>query len=263
MGLDGRVFDLSQPMEPAMPVSPNHPGFRMALIRRHGDMVRPDGGSAANELIVMGGHTGTHLDGLAHVSQDGHLHGGIDATAAVRGSRYADLGIETVAPIVVPGVLLDVAGFRGLEALPPGEPISADELAATASAQGVEVPEQGAVVIRSGWARHWSDATTYVGHDTGVPGVAESGAEWLAARRPRVAAHDSMAFEQIPAGAGHRVMPVHRVLLVEHGIHIIENINAEELAAARAYTFTFICLPLRMVGATGSPVRPIAIAGAP
>ena len=69
-----------------------------------------------------------------------------------------------------------------------------------------------------------------------------------------------MAFEQIPAGGGHRVLPVHRVLLVEHGIHIIENVNAEELAAARAYTFTFVCLPLRLVGATGSPVRPIAIA---
>ena len=260
MNLDGRVFDLSQPMEPAMPVSPNHPGFRMALIRRHGDMVRPDGGSAANELIVMGGHTGTHLDGLAHVSQDGRLHGGVDAAAAVRGSRYADLGIETVAPIVVPGVLLDVAGFRGVDVLPPAEPVSGDELAATAAAQGVEVSAGGAVVIRSGWARHWSDAATYVGRDTGVPGIDECAAEWLAARRPRLAAHDSMAFEHIPAGAGHRVLPVHRVLLVEHGIHIIENVNAEELAAARAFAFTFICLPLRMVGATGSPVRPIAIA---
>lgn len=260
MQVEGRVFDLSQPLEPAMPVSPNHPGYRMALIRRHGDMVRPDGGSASNELIVMGGHTGTHLDGLAHVSQDGRLHGGVDASSAVRGGRYADLGIETVAPIVVPGILLDVAGFKGVEVLPAAHGITADELAATAESQGVEVPAGGAVVIRSGWARHWEDPQTYVGHDTGAPGVALSGAEWLAARRPRVVGHDSMAFEQIPAGAGHRVMPVHRVLLVEHGIHIIENVSAEELAVARAYAFTFVCLPLRLVGATGSPVRPIAIA---
>ncbi|MGC1210814.1 MAG: cyclase family protein, partial [Micromonospora sp.] len=71
-----------------MPCSPNHPGFRMSLIRRHGDMVRPDGGSAANEMIVTGGHVGTHVDALSHVSHDGKLHGGVDAAAAQTGGRF-------------------------------------------------------------------------------------------------------------------------------------------------------------------------------
>ena len=66
-----RVFDLAQPIEARMPVSPNHPGFKMALQRRHGDMVRADGGSAANEMMVLGGHTGTHIDALCHVSHCG------------------------------------------------------------------------------------------------------------------------------------------------------------------------------------------------
>ena len=48
----GRVYDLAHPLEPSMPVSPNHPGYRMALLRRHGDVVRPDGGSAANRSVV-------------------------------------------------------------------------------------------------------------------------------------------------------------------------------------------------------------------
>ena len=74
-----RVYDLAQPLEAATPVSPNHPAFRMALIRRHGDSVRADGTSGANELITMGGHTGTHVDALCHVSSHMKLHGGVDA----------------------------------------------------------------------------------------------------------------------------------------------------------------------------------------
>lgn len=254
-----RVFDLSHPLDPTMPISPNHPGYRMALLRRHGDMVRPDGGSAANELIVLGGHTGTHLDGLAHVSHDGKLYGNLDADVIQRGGRFSQLGAETIAPIVTAGVLLDVARLHRVDSLPAAHAITADELARAADTQGVSIPPQSAILVRSGWARNWGDAERYVGRDSGVPGVDMGGAAWLAERAPRVVAHDSMAFELIPAGAGHRVMPVHGLLLVRHGIHIIENVDLEELAAAQVYEFGFVCLPLRFVGATGSPVRPVAI----
>jgi kynurenine formamidase len=255
-----RVYDLGHPLDPAMPVSPNHPGYRMALLRRHGDMVRADGGSAANEMIVMGGHTGTHLDGLAHVSQDGKLHGGLEASQAQTGGRFSELGMETVAPIVCQGILLDVAGHRGLDALPAGEPIGADELAAVAAAEGIELPRRGAVLVRSGWGRHWSDPPTYLGHASGVPGPDVSAAEWLAACQAVVTGHDSMAYEHLPPGAGHALLPVHGVLLVKAGIHIIENLDLEQLAAERVYQFLFVCLPLKFAGATGSPVRPVALA---
>jgi kynurenine formamidase len=254
-----RVFDLAHPLDPAMPVSPNHPGYRMALLRRHGDMVRADGGSASNEMIVMGGHTGTHLDALAHVSHEGALFGGLDAARTQAGGRFAQLGIDTVAPLVCAGVLLDVAGHRGVEALPPGEPISADELRAVAAAEGIELPRGGAVLVRSGWARHWGSPTTYLGHESGVPGPDTSAAEWIASARPLVTGHDSMAYEHLPPGAGHALLPVHRVLLVESGIHIVENLTMERLAAERVYQFLFVCLPLKFSGATGSPVRPIAL----
>ena len=69
-----------------------------------------------------------------------------------------------------------------------------------------------------------------------------------------------MAYEHLPPGAGHALLPVHRSLLVEHGIHIIENLDMERLAADKIYEFLFVCLPLKFVGATGSPVRPIAVA---
>ena len=255
-----RVYDLGHTLDPSMPVSPNHPGYRMALLRRHGDMVRGDGGSAANEMIVMGGHTGTHLDGLAHVSQDGRLHGGLDASQAQTGGRFSQMGMETVAPMVCPGVLLDVAGHRGVTALGAGEAIGADELRAVAASEGVEVPRAGAVLVRSGWARHWSNPPTYLGHATGVPGPDVSAAEWLAEAQPVVTGHDSMAYEHLAPGAGHGLLPVHGVLLVKAGIHIIENLNMEQLAADHVYQFLFVCLPLKFAGATGSPVRPVALA---
>jgi kynurenine formamidase len=256
----GRVYDLGHVLEPAMPVSPNHPGFRMALLRRHGDMVRADGGSAANEMIVMGGHTGTHLDALCHVSHDGKLYGGIDAQAAQSGGRFQHLGLETIAPIFCRGVLLDVAGFRGVQSLPGGEPITAHELQAVAARDGLELPTGGAILVRSGWARHWNNPPTYLGHESGVPGPDTSAAEWIASARPRVTGHDSMAYEHLAPGTGHALLPVHRTLLVEHGIHILENLNLERLAAEGLREFLFVCLPLKFVGGTGSPVRPIAVA---
>lgn len=256
----GRVYDLAHPLEPTMPVSPNHPGFRMALLRRHGDMVRADGGSAANELLMLGGHTGTHLDALAHVSHDGRLYGGVDASTAQIGGRFRELGLETIAPFFCRGVLLDVAGRRGVESLPAGDAITADELREVAIAQGVELPRGGAVLIRSGWARHWSSPPTYLGHESGVPGPDAGAAAWIAEAAPRVTGHDSMAYEHVAAGAGHALLPAHRILLVEHGIHIVENLFLEELARDRVYELLFVCLPLKIVGGTGSPVRPIAVA---
>ena len=75
-----RTYDLGRPLFTGMPQSPNHPKYTHTLPRRHGDMVRDDGGSAANDLVVMGTHVGTHIDALAHVSHDGLLHGGADAS---------------------------------------------------------------------------------------------------------------------------------------------------------------------------------------
>ncbi|MCS6801977.1 MAG: cyclase family protein [Chloroflexota bacterium] len=256
-----RVFDLSHPLEPTIPVSPNHPGFRMALLRRHGDSVRADGVTAANEMMVLGGHTGTHIDALAHVGFRGMLHGGVDAAEAQTGGRFKQLGVETIAPMLCRGLLLDVAGARGVATLPPAEKITAEELRAVARRQGIGEPQPGDVVlIRSGWARHWSEPETYLGHESGVPGPDVSAAEWLAERRVRATGHDSMAYEWLAPGAGHSLLPAHKVLLVDAGIYILENVNLEALAAAGVYEFLFICIPLRLVGATGCPVRPLAVA---
>ena len=255
-----KVYELAHHLDMSIPVSPNHPGYKMALQRRHGDNVRADGASASNEMILIGGHTGTHIDALSHVSQDGKLHDGVDAFANQTGGRHKQKGMETAQPLFCRGILADIAGLKGVDALEPGTKVTADDLKDAFAKQGVAEPAKGdCVIVRSGWSKHWGDAHSYLGHDSGVPGPDISAAAYLAEKGIAVTGHDSMAYEWLAPGAGHSLLPVHRIFLVENGIHIIENLNMDALAAARVYEFLFVCLPLPFVGATGSPVRPIAV----
>jgi kynurenine formamidase len=253
-----RLIELGQPFFTGMPCSPNHPGFRMTLIRRHGDMVRPDGGSASNEIIVTGGHVGTPVDALSHVSHDGLMYGGVDAAVAQTGGRFQQLGAEHTPALLTRGVLLDVAGTQGVDVLPAGYGVTADDLAAAADRAGVQLRKGDVALVRTGWARHFDHADTYLGQADGVPGATTDAGEWLAAAGVVATGADTTAYEQIPAGVGHRVLPVHRILLVQAGIHIIEHLNLEAAAAAGLTEFTFVMAPLRIVGGTGSPVRPFA-----
>ncbi|WP_433205251.1 cyclase family protein [Dactylosporangium sp. CS-047395] len=254
------IHDLGRTLRIGMPQSPNHPPYWHALPRRHGDMVRDDGGSAANDMISMGTHVGTHVDALAHVSQDNRLADGSDAREASLGGRFDALGAHTIAPIVRPGVLLDVPTALGSpEGLDGGYEITPANLELTAKVQGVTVDEGDVVLVRSGWGRHFEDYATFVGKTTGVPGVSEDGAIWLADHRPHAVGADTIAFECLKPGAGHGLLPAHRVLLVERGIYIIETMVLDDLAAAGVHRFTFVLSPLKLYGATGSPVRPLAV----
>jgi kynurenine formamidase len=255
-----RIFDLGRPMFTGMPQSPNHPRFLHSVPRRHGDVVRADGGSAANDLLVTGTHVGTHIDALAHVSQDGRLHGGADTATAMDGGRFMTHGVHTIAPMVCRGVLLDVPAILGVPACAPGYEITVADLARCVQDQGTPVNRADVVLVRSGWgARFDEGAEAYLGQSTGVPGVGAQGARWLAGHGIRAAGADTVAFEQLAPDGGHSLLPAHRVLLVEHGVYIVEALDLEELAMAGFREFTFVLIPLNLVGATGSPVRPLAV----
>jgi kynurenine formamidase len=256
------IHDLAQPLENGMPCSPNHPGFKLSLLRRHGDAMRPGGGSAANEIIVTGGHVGTHIDAFSHASRDGRLYGGHRADEAQRGGRFTVHGVDTITPMVCRGVLLDVAALHGVDVLPAGYGITGEDLRNAARRAGVEPGKGDVCLVRTGWARNWADAEVYLGQRDGVPGVAESGGSWLVEREVRAAGADTTAFEQIQPGTGHLNLPVHGMLLVDHGIHIIEHLCLEGLAEAGAAQFVFVLCPLKIVGGTGSPVRPLAVVSA-
>lgn len=256
------IVDLGRMYRQGMPQSPNHPPYWHTLPRRHGDMVRADGGSAANDLISLGTHVGAHIDAFAHVSQDGRLADGSDAVLAGRGGRFAELGAHTIAPMVRRGVLLDVpATINGGTPLPAGYEITVDDLIATASSQKTEVRDGDVVLIRSGWGRHFDDPDprVYVGAESGVPGVGEAGAVWLADHGIHAAGADTIAFEHLAPGQGHATLPAHRVLLVERRVYIMEALALDELAEKGVHEFTFILSPLQFFGATGSPVRPLAV----
>ena len=230
----------------------------MALLRRHGDMMRPDGGSAANEIIVLGGHVGTHIDALAHVSHDGRLHGDVDATEVVSNAGFGSLGVDSIDPILTRGILLDIVAVRGAP-LPAGEEVTVEDLEQAESMSGATVEEGDAVLIRTGWDRFWDDPTTFLGQREGAPGPGTDAGEWLASKSPVLAGGETVAFEQIAPAKGHAVLPVHRILLVENGIYIVENLHLERLARTGASEFIFVLAPLPLMGATGSPCRPLAL----
>ncbi|MFD8338274.1 cyclase family protein [Streptomyces solisilvae] len=254
-----RIVELGRPLYNGMPSSPNHPGFKMALMRRHGDMVRADGSSASNEIIVTGGHVGTHVDALAHVSYQGQLHGGIDAAKAQTGGRFSVLGAEHTPPILGRGLFFDVAKLHGRDRLDGGYAVTEEDLEMILEGAGV-TPEEGDVaVVRTGWGQLWDDPTAYTGHDSGVPGISLGAAHWFVEHGFRAVGADTTACESIPPGAGHALLPVHKVLLVDAGIYIIEHLALEDMAREQRVTFGFVMAPLAILGGTGSPIRPLAV----
>ena len=195
---------------------------------------------------------------MAHVSHNGLLYGGVDA-ADVTGSRgFTTHDISTFEPYLGRAVLLDVPRLHGTKVLEPGYGITADDLAAAERAAGVEVRPGDAVLIASGWSEHWEDHALFRG-DQGAPGPDVSAAQWLVDRSPRIVGGETIAFEQIEPGRGHALLPVHRMLLVEAGINIVETMRFTDLLNTDVAEFALLLAPLKLAGATGAPTRPIAL----
>lgn len=259
LGSDYRVFDLGQEISKAMPEWPAHPPFVFGLLRRHGDTVHADGTCGANEILVMSGHTATHIDALGHVSQDGRFHGGADAFETQKGEHgLRSHGVDQVGPIVGRGVLLDLYRLFG-GPLEPGYEVTVSDLERAQEQAGCEVREGDTVVLRTGWGAFWhTDKPRYLSMGRGQPGPGVAAARWLAERKIRATGSDTFVYECF--GPAPNAMPVHSVLLVEHGIYIMENLNLEALGDDGVGEFLFVALPLPLKGATGSPIRPVAIA---
>ena len=252
---NSRVYDLAQPYYVGMPHFPTHPPFLFGLTKKHGDYVGPAGHSSAADSIAFGGHVGTHIDALNHFSCCGKLHGGADVGPVQSyGGGVEHESVDTIAPILRRGVLLDIASQQNVDALPRDFEITPEHIEKAQSDQGVTVQAGDVVLFRTGWARFYEDAARYLS-ETNCPGIAIDGARWLSSRGIFAAGSDTVALELSPNPA----MPVHVHLLVESGIHIIEVLNLEELARNGVYTFVFVAAPLKIRGGTGAPMRPLAI----
>jgi kynurenine formamidase len=203
-------------------------------------------------------HSGTHIDALCHQAEEFRLYGDREINANIQTSQgFTELGAETIAPIMEHGVLLDLALYRGVDRIAAGNPISRDELEAAAQKQGVQIGEGDVVLVRTGNGALWKDPEVYLQ----AGGVSGSASQWLADKKIMAVGADNMAWDEMGLfDADFNVtLPGHLILLVRSGIYIIENLFLEELARDERYEFTFVCLPLKLRGATGSPVRPVAI----
>lgn len=259
--LAARVYDLEQPRFAEMPVHPTHkPGYFYGLHRRHRDTYDPESEgprSGASGTLMMKEHSGTHIDALSHQACDLMLHGDVPADDVETPFGFTQHGIETVPPLLRRGVLLDVAGLKEVPRLPPRYGITAADLTACAAAQGVTVQAGDVMLVRTGYAALWHDEAAYLD----AAGVSKTGTLWAAERGVVAVGADNMAWD-VPGERDPETgvsLFGHYYLLPQKGIYIIENLTLEELARDRRYTFGFIGVPLKLRGATGSPLRPLAV----
>lgn len=257
-----RVFDLEQPRFAGMPIHASHkPGYFYALHRRHRDSYKPEVNgprSGASGVLTMMEHSGTHIDALCHQACDLTLYGGYATDACETSAGFTELGIETVPPILTRGVMIDVAGHKGMERLPEHYSVTSGDLQ---NAAQVEVRPGDTLLVRTGYGSIWQDEPAYLR----AAGMHRSATMWAAEKGVVCVGADNMTWDNPidrdpETGA---TLFAHVYLLPKKGVYIIENVNLEELARARVYEFAFVCTPLKFNGATGSPIRPLALVSRP
>ena len=268
-----RLFDLSFTWNEQSPVLSLNPPYSFALNRTHRmtheifGQVPGSRVSWASEIMYFSGqHGAPTIDAIGHIGRDLKLHGGVDAVAATStpGGIGNNLGIDSFpADLMVNRVVfLDVA--RQItsgrpDPLAPGFEVTATHLEQTAKAQGVEVRRGDSLLIRTGWGQYFAkDNAKYLGEQS--PGPGQDAARWIIDRGVRLAGDDTATFEKRPAAYGKELFSVHMMLLADNGIYIVENANLEPLGDAKAYVALLILTPLRIQGASGSPLRAIALA---
>ena len=255
-GRGTKVYDLAHALAPGIPHGPVHPPFSFSMTKLHGDIVYKGGTSMVAEMFTTGGHVGTHIDAAAHISRDGKVSGGREVIGHQSYGGGVEVGsILEVRPFLGPGFLVDMPTLLGRD-LTASDVIGGAELERWFAAHGPLVPG-AAILIRTGWAKRWPTAS-YISWSQsaamGAPGVDLSGAEWLSSHGARLTGSDTMSYEQ-PNPAN----PVHVHLLLDEDIPIMESLNLEALAADQRWSFFFVGAPIKIAGATGAPLRPLAI----
>lgn len=255
----GQVLRLAQPLSTKTPVPPHRCGLQHFLGRDGGDYAagarRPGGFQFAEDTVVMPLHIGTHVDALCHAWYDDKLYNGYLGNTLRSTSGAARLGIEKMPPAFTRGVLLDIVRLRG-GPLGRGEAITAADLEAAQAQAGVTLETGDAVLIRTGWleANLHDEARSF----NEEPGIEVGAAQWLADREVCLVGADNYAVEVLPFATG-TVFPVHQLLIRDHGVPLLEGVQLDGLVASGRFVFLFVAAALPIVGATGSPLSPLAV----
>jgi kynurenine formamidase len=280
----GKVYDLGILYDRTSYKWPGHsPGEIMSFrtpegVKRQGDIPgviqeNPTRTAWHSCALFMNDNVATQIDGLGHATEgeDDHWYNGFKEKdwGGNWGQRKCDA--STIPPIITRGVLIDVAGWKGVDALPSNYMITPADLEAALKAQGTELKTGDVVLIRTGTLRHWGDAggdhATIGKHDSA--GINLEAARWLVEQHGAIMiGSDTSGLEYGPTTADNKAyrekyrsfMPVHNYLLIEQGVHIGEFHNLEELAREKAYEFCYIACTNKIKGAaSGFTLRPIAI----
>jgi kynurenine formamidase len=252
----GEVVELGHVLSPTMPMS----ATRQFNIHTKRTFMNPQSNRrGSNEEVLLSeiGQVGTQFDGFAHQTIEDKVYNCFKLDEISTRTGFTKVGMEKVGSLITRGVLVDVAGLKGADMLGDTYEITVADLEAALQRQNQKLQPGDAVVIHTGWGKLWGkDNARYM--RTG-PGIGVQAAEWLAKQDPMLVGADNVPVEVNPNPDKEISLPVHQIMLVVNGIHLLENLKLDELAAKRVYEFAFVMQPLKLQGFTGSTVAPIAI----
>jgi kynurenine formamidase len=252
----GQVFELGRRLEQSMPLQATR------TFELHTKRTAPLAGSnrrGSNEEVVLAeiGQVGTQFDVFAHQTIGDSLYNCFKLDDIATRNGFSKLGIENIGALMTRGVLLDIAALKGVEMLPDSYEITVADLQQALQKQQLTLQPGDAVILHTGWGRLWGkENARYMRIN---PGIDVAASEWLARQDPMLIGADTAPINVTPSPDPKLSNPVHQIALVVNGIFLLENLRLDELAAQRAYEFALIVEPLKLVGATGSTVAPIAV----
>lgn len=252
----GEVIELGQVLRAGMPIQATR---RFDLHTKRTFMNPQSNQRGSNEEVVTTelGQVGTQFDGFAHQSHGDSLYNCFKISDTATRTGFTKLGIEKVGMLMTRGVLIDVAGLKGVETLPDAYEITVQDVQQALQKQHLTLRPGDAVLIHTGWGRLWEkDNARYM---KSAPGIGVAAAEWLVQQDPMLVGADNGPVEVSPNPDAQISAPVHQIMLVVNGIHLLENLKLDELAAKAVHEFAFVMQPLKIQGGTGSTVAPVAI----
>jgi len=211
-----------------------------------------------DDLINGWAGIGSQLDGLGHLGIDNLYYNCNKSTDFVMTDGLKKLGVENVPAIATRGVLLDMAGYFNTDIVKEGTAFNRAEIEGAMKRQGIKSIEKGDVVLfYTGWLKLIGKDNKRFG--SAAPGLGREGAKYLASLEVAMIGTDTWAFEVVPFEKDAGVFEVHQILIPLNGIHILENINTEEMVRDQAWEFLFTLGPPRITGGVQAIVNPIAI----
>ncbi len=252
----GEVIELGYVLNSSMPFF----GARRFDVHTKRTFMNPQSNRrGSNEEFVAGeiGQVGTQFDGFAHQTIGDSLYNCFKLDQIATRNGFDKLGVENVGSLIARGVLIDVAGLKGVEMLPDNYEITPQDLQQALNKQKLTLQPGDAIILHTGYGKLWGkDNARYA---KGSPGIGVAAAEWLAKQAPILVGADNSSVEVNPNPDPQLSLPIHQIMLVVNGIHLLENLKLDELAAKRIQEFALIVQPLKIQGGTGSTVAPIAI----